>query len=130
MKYKIQSVLVLFVVALSLVSCLKDDDTTSDVPTCAITSFSIGDLTSYVTVKKSNGSDTVYTRTIGGSNIYFNIDQVNNRIFTVDSIAPWANLKRVLTTATSTGTIYFKQATDSLYYRLTSGKARSTIPRR
>ena len=108
-----------------LSSCLGKDDTptTSE---CAIVSFSVGNITSDVTVKKydSNGNakDTIVEKTIAGSEIFFNIDHINGRIYTVDSLPKWTNVKRVVPSFSSFGKVYIKVPDqEDLYYQLTSG---------
>ena len=113
------------VMLFSLSSCLNDvNEETS--PNCAILSFSVGNITSYVTVKKydTQGAtkDTVVARTIAGSNIYFNINQLEGHIYSVDSLPVWTNLKRVVPTIVSNGNIYVKSdEVEDLYYSVSSG---------
>jgi len=105
----------------SLSSCLSSDDETIDSPECAITSFSIGAITSYVPAKTSAGNDTLVKRVISGSEVRFNIDQVNGHIYSVDSLTSWADLTKVVPSYTSTGGLYYKPAGEDLYYYITSG---------
>lgn len=102
----------------TLVSCLKTETVSSS--ECAITAFSVGDIKTGVTVYKSDGKDTVITKTITGSTIKFNIDQVNGIITTVDSVANWISLEKVCPTFTANGKVY-AQFEDGIYYQLTSG---------
>lgn len=124
MKYLYGSVMA--VVALwGLASCLGSEEVKT-APECAILSFSVGSITSSVTVKKydseGNATDTVVSRTIAGSDIYFNIDQVKGRIYTVDSLPNWVDLSRVVPSYLSYGSVFGKVvADDPLYYPLVSG---------
>ena len=102
-------------------SCIKDDEV-ENTPTCVITSIAVNDITSYLTTKASDGTDSIYTRTISGRNIKFNIDQVNGKIYSIDSLPSWTNLKRVVASFGYTGTLYVRYSVDSLYYPLTNGK--------
>jgi len=112
--------LAVVVSSLIMTSCLDDDDTDYSLE-CAITGFTIDDLTCTLETTASDGSDSTYEVTIEGDDIYFNIDQLNNTITNVDSLVSWANVKRVVPTITSDGTIYYKQYTDSVYYPLSNG---------
>jgi len=108
--------------ALMLVSsCIKDDEEVHT-PTCVITSMSVNDITSYMTTKASDGTDSIYSRTISGKFIKFNIDQVNGRIYSIDSLPSWTNLKRVVASFSYTGTLYAKWAGDGNYYPISNGK--------
>ena len=101
-------------------SCIKDDEVENS-PTCVITSVSVDDITSYLTTKASDDTDSMYTRTISGRNIKFNIDQVNGRIYSIDSLPSWTNLKRVVASFSYTGTLYARYRVDSLYYPVSNG---------
>jgi len=100
-------------------SCLSDSATATS-PECAIISFKVGDIKSSVSYRRSDGVDTVITKTISGSEIYFNIDQKKGLIYTVDSLPNWTNLTKVVASFTAFGQVYAK--VDSVYYYLTSGK--------
>lgn len=84
--------------------------------------MTVNDITSYLTTKASDGTDSIYTRTISGRNIKFNIDQVNGRIYSIDSLPSWTNLTRVVASFNYEGHLYAKWAVDSTYYPITSGK--------
>lgn len=97
-----------------LPSCLGDDDKVTS-PVCTITAFSVEDIKSDYTTK-IDGRDTTYTRTISGSTLYFNIDQINGLIYSVDSLPKWANIKAVVPTVTYTGTLYVRQGGEKNNY--------------
>lgn len=108
---------------LSLTSCLSDEKVETS-PECAIISFSVSDIKSSVTVKNANGNDTTVTKTISGSDIKFNIDQLNGRIYCIDSLPSWTNLSRVVPNFSASGYVYGQtqlENSDSLYYYITSG---------
>ncbi len=111
-------------ISLSLTSCMDEEEVVQS-PECAIVSFSVNSIRSYVTTKKydkdGNASDTIVSRTISGADIKFNIDQVNNRIFNVDSLPIWVDLKRVVPNFSSQGTVFAQFGDDSLFYAITSG---------
>lgn len=98
-------ILATFVVAMFMVSCI-DDSETSGSPQCAITAFTVADIPCYRTVKTSNGTDSVLKVSMSGSGIYFNIDQVNNRIYNVDSLPYWVDLSKIVPTVTCLGNVY------------------------
>lgn len=102
-------------------SCIKDDEVENS-PTCVITSIAVNDITTYLTTKASDGTDSLYTRTISGSNIKFNIDQVNGRIYSIDSLPSWTNLKRVVASFSYVGELYAMWGADSTYYPISNGK--------
>ena len=108
-----------------LVACVKDQEMEVS-SKCAILSFSVGNITSLVTTKTydSNGNttDTVVKRVMSGSDIHFNIDQVNGRIYTVDSLPKWIDLSRVVPSFSCYGNVFGKVVDgDDLYYGITSG---------
>jgi len=104
-------------------SCLKDDDQKAEAPQCAIISFKVGDIKSKMTIQKADGTDSTFTVSLSGSTIYFNIDQLNNRIETIDSLPSWLNISRVVPTITSNGYVYVQQdAKDENFTTFTSGK--------
>ena len=108
-------------VALTVVSCLKDKEVVT-YPQCAITSFTVGNITTYFTTKTSDGLyDSIYSRVIDGSSIGFNIDQLKGEIESVDSIIGWADISRVVPTITYSGLIFCKQRGWDNYYSFTSG---------
>lgn len=122
MTKKIAIFLPLAAITFLMFSCIdsdEDDDATGN-PSCVITSFSVGDIKSDYTTKTISGKDTTYVRTISGTNIHFNIDQVNGRITTVDSLAYWVSLTRVVPTVNGVGTAYYRKAGTSdefVYFR-------------
>ena len=97
-------------------SCIKSEDENEGTPTCVIASFSIGDIVSPYTTTV-NGVDTTYSRTIAGGTVYFNIDQVNGIISSVDSLPYWANIKRIVPTISYTGSIYCRQGGEGNEFR-------------
>lgn len=108
-------------VMLSLVSCLKDREVVT-YPQCAITSFTIGNITTKFYTKTTDGlNDSTYTRVIDGTSIAFNIDQLKGEIESVDSIIGWADISRVVPTITYSGLLFCKQRGWDDYYSFTSG---------
>ena len=98
---------------LSCVSCLKDDNSYKT-PQAAITSFTIG----YYNVKfhdmNIHGRDTLVNIREGGIMYPMSIDQVNNRIFNVDSMAYGSDLSGVTTTVYGNGTIGYRYMDDPM----------------
>lgn len=106
----------------SFSSCLSsDDEEVINSPECAITSFSIGSITSYVGAMTSDGRDTVVKRVISGKDIRFNIDQVNGHIYSVDSLTSWADVSKIVPYYSATGGLYYKPVGDAYYRYITSG---------
>jgi len=121
MRKSIYAIIVLLFATLTFTACLKDNDTVST-PECSITSFTVGDFVSYIKVTRADGTDTTYSRTISGKNVYFNIDQMNNVISNVDSLVSWANITRLVPTVYADGNVVYRYANDSIYRFLNSGK--------
>ena len=116
---------VLMATVFALVACMNDD-TIATTPECAITGFSINSITCDVPSKKydkyGNATDTIISKTLYGSQVFFNIDQLNGHIYTVDSLPKWVDLTEVIPYTTSWGNVYYKlQDDDELYYPLVSG---------
>ncbi|MBO7580044.1 MAG: hypothetical protein J6T38_00770 [Bacteroidaceae bacterium] len=124
-KYTFQSMAVLMMTVLVLASCMGSDDIVTT-PECAITGFTVNNITCDVKTKKydqnGNAIDTLVSRTMYGSQIFFNIDQLNGYIHTVDSLPNWVDLTKVVPTVYSQGNVYYKlEEDDELYYPLVSG---------
>ena len=125
-KHTTEGLIALVMTMLMLVSCMKDNET-EKTPQCAITYFSVGNITSSVITQKydasGNATDTLVSKTINGSEIYFNIDQLTGHIHTVDSLPNWTDLTRVVPTFLCDGDVYGKVLPDDeLFYPLTAGK--------
>lgn len=109
-----------------LVACVKDEEFNVS-PKCAIVSFSVGDITSSVIIKSydsdGNATDAVVQRTLAGREIFFNIDQVNGRIYTVDSLPKWVDLTHVVPSFSCYGNVFGKVVEgDEMFYGITSGR--------
>ena len=125
-KHTFRSMAVLMMTVFVLASCLGSDDIETT-PQCAITSFEVNSITCDALAKKydqyGNATDTIVTKTMYGSQIYFNIDQLNGHIYTVDSLPNWVNLEKVVPVVYAQGDLFYKlQPEDELYYQLESGK--------
>ena len=118
-KYTFQSMAVLMMTVLVLASCMGSDDIKTT-PECAITGFSINSFTCDVKTKKydQNGkaTDTLVSRTMYSSQIFFNIDQLNGHIHTVDSLPNWVDLTKVVPTVNAQGDVYYKTEEDDILY--------------
>ena len=111
----------LAVMAALATSCMKDDDEIQSSPECVITKFTVGDIDTEVSIKLASGKDTVVTRTIGGSSVAFNIDQINNKIYSVDSLPSWVDISGVIPTVNSTGYVYIKEGDETDFHQFASG---------
>ena len=108
-----------------LVACVKDEVVETS-PKCAIISFSVGDIASWVTTKKydseGNATDTVVKKILSGSDIAFNIDQVKGRIYTVDSLPKWVDLTHVVPSFSCYGNVFGQVVEDDeTFYGIVSG---------
>ena len=121
MKKIVTKIGVFAAVMLTLVSCLKDREVVT-YPQCAITSFTIGNITTKFYTKTADGlNDSTYTRVIDGKSIAFNIDQLKGEIESVDSIIGWADISRVVPTITYSGVLYCKQRGWDDFYWFSAG---------
>lgn len=111
----------LAVMAALATSCMKDDDEIQSSPECVITKFTVGDIDTEVSIKLASGKDTIVTRTIGGSSVAFNIDQINNKIYSVDSLPSWVDISGVIPTINSTGYVYIKEGDETDFHQFASG---------
>ena len=91
------------------VSCLKEEKKSVS-PQAAITSFTIGYYNVMSHVINWHGRDTLITAREGGVMYPMTIDQNNNRIFNVDSLAYGSVINAVTSSVTGTGTITYKYA--------------------
>ena len=98
---------------LTAASCISEDPVAVTAE-CAITSFSVGDITTVRHTLTAAGIDSTYSRTVGGSSVKFNIDQVNGRIYSIDSLPEWVDLRRVVPRIECSATLY--TMIDSVYY--------------
>lgn len=115
------SIITLCVLTLcAMTSCLKDDNNYSNSPECHITSFTIADLRSPIKAYLADGRDTTYTVTLTGSNVLFNIDQLNNRIYSVDSLPSWTKIDAVLPTIYAMGNVYVRQGDSEVFMPFTN----------
>lgn len=108
-------------VLIQIASSCIEDKSTDPTPECAITAFSISDIKTAIHTLGYKGSDSTYTKTLSGSEVKFNIDQINGRVYNIDSLPNWVDITRVVPTITAYGDIYAKTQKDSIYYYITSG---------
>ena len=105
MKRNYRVLYILFALSLTVTSCLKDNDTDSDVAysDAAITAITLGSLNCYTQTTSSNtGNDTVIKTVLTGSNYYMTVDQVNNRIYNNIELPQGTDLAHVLLSSIST----------------------------
>lgn len=101
-------------------SCLKDEEILTQ-PECVITDFAVNDIETEVTIKLSDGRDSTITRVIGGETVKFNINQIKNEIYSVDSLPKWADITGIVPRISTTGLVYVKEADDTEYKYFSSG---------
>ena len=136
MKKNIVPIMLLTVAVCLFVSCIgsdDDDDKHTYYGDTAVTGFSLGTLNRYLKTKAKDGvTDSIYKRTYAGSNYAFYIDQVNCKIYNVDSLPYGTDSKKVLTTVTTKngGTPYYKSMySDSLFTYSSSDSVDFSVPR-
>ena len=101
-----------------LASCVKSNETEVS-PQCAIISFGVNSIVSYVPYSTSDGSTTTLKKTVAGSNILFDIDQAAGTIKTVNPLPNWISLTKVVPVFSSLGTLYYVSGDNR--YQMTSG---------
>ena len=110
----------LLVAALSLVSCLNSsDDSTTYYSDMAIKTFTLGTLNRYLHTTTSDGRDSIYKSTYTATAYKLNIDQLNHKIYSADSLLPNTDVSRVVCSVTTSnnGVVYVKSMTsDTLTY--------------
>ena len=82
-------------------SCLSSGSDTTLYSDAAISSFTLGTLYRYEHATTSAGKDTVYKKTVVGSDYKFKIDQVNHRIYNTDSLPIGTDVAHVICTVNS-----------------------------
>lgn len=103
--------IVLLVTLLSCISCLTDDNSYKT-PQAAITSFTLGYYKVKFHDRNIQGHDTLVYIREGGVMYPMTIDQVNNRIYNIDSLAYGSDISRVTSSVYGIGTIGYKYLDD------------------
>jgi hypothetical protein len=109
--------IMLALVLVSVVSCLKDSET-EKTPQAAITSFVVG----YYNVKYQDidqqGNDSIAYYRSGGILFPMTIDQINNRIYNIDSLDYGSDVHAVTTSVGGIGSVfyYYQDNPYMLYY--------------
>ena len=119
MKRILQTFCWLFVLSLTLVSCLGGDDETTTYDDMVIKTFSLGTLNRYLHTTTSDGRDSVYKSSYSASTFKMNIDQINDTIYNADSLLIGTDLAHVICKVTTKngGGVFLKSLTsDSLSY--------------
>ena len=95
-------------------SCLSNDDETVTYEDTAVTTFTLGTVRCYRTVKTAAGNDSTYSYTYSASTVPMYIDQINKRIYNEDSLVVGTDVSRVLTTiyTKNNGVAMFKNIAD------------------
>ncbi len=115
-------VLLSMVAVFGLQSCMNDDEEEGS-SVCMIAGFTLNDIVSPYTTKTLAGKDTTYNRTISGSSILFNIDQLNGHIYAVDSLPSWMKVTKIVPVVTYAGSLYCRQGEESSdFYYFRSGR--------
>ncbi len=95
-------------------SCISNDDETVTYEDTAVTTFTLGTVRCYRTVKTAAGNDSIYSYTYSASTVPMYIDQINKRIYNEDSLVVGTDVSRVLTTiyTKNNGVALFKNIAD------------------
>ncbi len=93
------SLLIAAVTAVSMTSCLSDtDEDVTYYDDTAITAFSLGTVKQYLHTTATDGSDSIYVKTLTASSYACYIDQVNALIYNPDSLPKGCDPAHVLCT--------------------------------
>lgn len=114
----------LLLASFTLVSCLSSNETDySEYQDCDITAFSVGDIATVRHTLSKAGEDSTYTQTLSGDSIKWEIDQINGKIYNLDSLPVGTNVTKIVATISANGLVardsigelkYFGSGSDSL----------------
>ena len=80
---------------------------------CAITAFSLKDISWEVKTKGYKGDDSTYTKTVKASEYKFTIDQMKGLIYNTDSLPAGTKIDKVLVNVTADGNAVYSKGTSS-----------------
>lgn len=109
MKKIIWSSLVAVLSVLMICSC-KDEDESVLSTDCYISSFSLGNVKRLVTVKDSNGEDSTYYASYSAAYYPMTVNQLEGTVVNSDSLPVKSELKAVLASISSTGTVVYRKS--------------------
>ena len=100
-----------------LLSCLSSSVDVTTYDDVAITSFKLGTVRCYRTVKASDGTDSTYSYTYSGTSFPMYIDQRKSMIYNADSLVAGSNLSKILVSigTKNSGVVSFKNLEDDGY---------------
>ena len=123
MKSRITVLTLLATAVLTMTSCLSDDDTeTTTYDDTAITAVSFGTLKRVYHTTTSAGKDSTYTGTFSASSYAVYIDQLNHRIYNVDSLPVGTDMEHILITVSTknSGVATIKNVDSDTLYTISS----------
>ena len=103
--------MMLGVVLVSAVSCLENVEKETS-PQAAITSFVVGYYNVMFHDIDWHGRDTIVAYVEGGNMFPMTVDQINNRIYNIDSLSYGSVVSAVTATVNSIGTAFFRYTDD------------------
>ena len=117
MKRTFLSVIILAVALVLVVSCLKDTET-EKTPQAAITSFVVGYYDVRYQDLDQQGNDSITYYRSAGFLFPMTIDQINNRIYNIDSLDYGSDIDAVTTSVGGVGTVlyYYSDNPGVIYY--------------
>ena len=125
MKRVFQVICGLLTVSWLLTSCLNSSDNETTVyDDMAVSTFKLGTLNRYLHTTTKEGKDTVYKSTYAGDAYKMTIDQLNQRIYNIDSLPYGTDYAHIICNVTTrnNGVVYVKSMiSDTLVY-FQSGK--------
>lgn len=117
---------------LMLASCLGENSEYVEDDNTAITAFQVNTVKQYIHTKASDGSDSVYTKTLTCTKYKFYIDQLKGEVYNPDSLPAGVDASKVMCTIScaSSGTLVLKSMTsDSIDFYNSSDSTDFTQPR-
>lgn len=102
----------LAVLSVSLACSCKDEDEVVLGTDCYISSFTLGNVKRQVTAVNSAGQDTTYTISYSASFFPMTVNQLDGTIANKDSLPVNSDVKAVLATVESSGTVVYKKVSE------------------
>ena len=102
----------LAVLSVLLICSCKDDDEVVLSSDCYISSFTLGNVKRQITTVNSAGRDTTYTISYSASYFPMTVNQLDGTIANKDSLPVNSDVKAVLATVESSGTVVYKKVSE------------------
>ncbi len=118
---------------ISFTACLNDDDEKyADYDDTAVTAFVLQQMNAFVHTTNSQGEDSVFKAYVDGTKVPIYIDQLNNKIYNVDSLPASTDIEHVLVALSTKNNCYamWRSLTeDRLLYHSSEDSLDFSVPR-